>query len=73
MLELFFKHLDFVAPELTERGYQDHEKYIYKFDFETVNKHWLSFYATHRAGHKQGRIDALNQISIHCINELNNV
>ena len=52
MLELFFKHLDFVAPELTERGYQDHEKYIYKFDFEMVNKHWLSFCATYMRGRK---------------------
>lgn len=73
MLELFFKHLDFLSPELTIRTYKDDEKRIYVFHDPVVNKHWLSFYATHKAGYKQGRVDALNQISIHCINELNNV
>ena len=50
MLELFFKHLDFVAPEFTIRTYKDDEKRIYVFHDPVVNKHWLSFYATYKAG-----------------------
>lgn len=52
MLELFFKHLDFVAPELTIRTYKDDEKRIYVFHDPVVNKHWLSFYATYMRGRK---------------------
>jgi len=73
MLELFEKHLSFVAPELKELKYELNEKNLYKFSDALVQKHWLSFYATYKAGYKQGCVDALNQISIHCINELNNV
>lgn len=52
MLELFFKHLDFIAPELTIRTYNDDEKRIYVFHDTVVNKHWLSFYATYMRGGK---------------------
>ena len=73
MLELFFKHLDFIGVKPVDATYIQDEKYIVKYNDPTLNKHWLSFYATHKAGYKQGRIDALNHISIQCINELNNV
>lgn len=66
MLELFFKHLDFVAPELTERTYQANEKNIYKFDFEAVDKHWRSFYATYRKGY----LDACNKIGVLAVREI---
>lgn len=66
MLEKFFKHLDFVAPELTERTYQPHEKFIYKFDYEMVNKHWLSFYATYKTGY----MDACNKIGVLAVQEI---
>ena len=69
MLERFFKHFDFVAPELTERTHQMHEKFIYKFNSEIVNKHWLSFYATYKTGYT----DACNKIGVLAIKELNNV
>lgn len=66
MIELFFKHLDFVAPELTVRTHEAHEKYTYKFNDPLVNKHWLSFYATYNRGHN----DALNSIIIPLVNQL---
>ena len=66
MLDLFFKHLDFVAPELTERTYKENEKNLYKFDFENVDKHWRSFYATYRKGY----IDACNKIGVLAVQEI---
>ena len=72
MLELFFKHLDYIGIQ-SGREHESCEKRGFKFTDAETQKHWLSFYATHKAGYKQGRVDALNQISIHCINELNNV
>ena len=68
MLELFFKHLDFCLPELTEREYKEHEKFTYEFINPIVNKHWRSFYATYNRGYN----DALNNTIIPLMRELRN-
>ena len=72
MLELFFKHLDYIGIQ-SGREHEPCDKRGFKFIDAETQKHWLSFCAVHKGGYKQGRVDALNQISIHCINELNNV
>lgn len=51
MLELFFKHLDFVGIQ-SNREHETCEKRIYVFHDPAVNKHWLSFYATYMRGRK---------------------
>lgn len=52
MLELFEKHLSFVAPELKDLKYEPNEKNLYRFSDALVQKHWLSFYATYMRGRK---------------------
>ena len=52
MLELFEKHLSFVAPGLKDLKYELNEKNLYKFNDSIVQRHWLSFYATYMRGRK---------------------
>lgn len=52
MLELFFKHLEFVGTKPTDATYVQDEKCIVKFNDATLNKHWRSFYATYMRGRK---------------------
>lgn len=66
MLELFEKHLAFIAPELKDLTYEKNEKHQFKFVNELVNKHWLSFRAIYSHAAKKGQIDALNQIKVEC-------
>lgn len=52
MLELFFKHLDFIGVKPADATYIQDEKYIVKYNDPALNKHWLSFYATYMRGRK---------------------
>lgn len=52
MLELFFKHLDFVGVNQTDATYVQDEKYIFKFNDPILNKQWRSFYAIYMRGRK---------------------
>ena len=65
MLELFFKHLDFVAID-GDRSHEACEKNLYKFNDVNVNKHWRSFYATYRKGY----LDACNKIGVLAVQEI---
>lgn len=56
MLEMFFKHLDFIDvdslyPDTLNRDYVEGGKHKYQFSDPIIQKHWLSFYATYRAGY----------------------
>ena len=51
MLELFFKHLDYISIQ-SSREHEPCEKRGFKFNDTTLNKHWLSFYATYMRGRK---------------------
>lgn len=56
MLEIFFKHLDFIDvdslyPDTLSREYAEGGKHKYQFSDPIIQKHWLSFYATYRAGY----------------------
>ena len=77
MLDNLKKSLNFLGVDISNMEYKPCEKHIYSFDDPIVNKHWLAFLAFHRTGysqgHRQGRIDELNEISIHAIKEIEKV
>ncbi len=60
ILNLFYKHMGYVAPEIILLTYENAEKNLYKFHDPLVNRHWLSFYATYRRGYN----DACNEIGV---------
>lgn len=60
MLELFFKHLDFIQFD-GNREMQDD-----KFIDPVTQKHWRSFQATYRKGY----IDACNKIGVLAVQEI---
>ena len=41
MLELFFKHLEFVGIKPTDATYVQDEKHIVKYNDPALDKHWL--------------------------------
>ena len=49
MLELFKKHVNFLELNLNLEN-EPCEKRILKFKDEVTNKHYLSFFATYKAG-----------------------
>lgn len=51
MLELFFKHLDYIGIQSC-REHGSCEKRGLKFTDAETQKHWLSFYATYMRGRK---------------------
>ena len=51
MLELFKKHVNFLELNLNLEN-EPCEKRILKFKDEVTNKHYLSFFATYKAGRK---------------------
>lgn len=73
MIEKFTKSLEFLGFLNPSMSYQSCDKNLFKFDDAVINKHWLCFYAFYLGGYRKGRIDALNEISIECINKLNGV
>lgn len=58
MLSNFAKSLGFLGIDASNFNYQDCEKNLYKFEDETIQKHWLCFYAFYKSGHN----DALNEL-----------
>lgn len=73
MFEKFIKSLGFLGIDVSDISYDQCNKNVYKFDNESIDKQWRCFLAFYRDGHRQGRIDELNEISIHSINEINKV
>ena len=69
MLEMFFKYLDFAAPHLTQRNHVEHEKNLFKFEDADVNKHWLYFLATFKAGRKSA-FDEIALLALQNISKL---
>ena len=47
MLELFFKHLDYIGIQ-SGREHESCEKRGFKFTDAETQKHWLSFCAVHK-------------------------
>lgn len=60
MLDLFFKHLDFIKMDGSREMQDD------KFIDPIIQKHWRSFYATYRKGY----IDACNKIGVLAVQEI---
>lgn len=56
MLSNFAKALGHLGVNASNMNHKECEKYIYSFEDETIQKHWLCFYAFYKAGHN----DALN-------------
>ena len=65
MLELFFKHLDFVGIQ-SSREHETCEKRSFKFTDADTQKHWLSFWATYNKGYNQ----AINDVICPLVNKL---
>ena len=73
MFDKFIKSLGFIGIDATNLEHKACSKNLYKFDNESIDKQWRCFLAFYRDGHRQGRIDELNEISIHAINELSKI
>lgn len=73
MLDKFKKSLEFLSVDASNMEYKSCDKNVYKFDDPIISKHWLSCLAFYRDGHRQGRIDELNEISIHAIKEIEKI
>lgn len=73
MLDKFKKSLEFLSVDASNMEYKSCNKNVYKFEVDQINKLWLSSLAFYRAGHEQGRIDELNEISIHAIKEIEKI
>ena len=73
MLEKFIKSLGFLGIDASNVNHTECAKNVYKFDNDSIDKQWRCFLAFYRDGHRQGRIDELNEISIHAINEISKI
>lgn len=71
MLETFIKSLGYLGVDASNLNKTEHEKFMFKFEDEVVNKHWLSFYATYKRGYKDA-CDKIGVLAIREIGELNN-
>lgn len=71
MLELFKKHMDFIGIAYNPET-KPHDKYIVEFTDTSVNKHWLSFYATYMKGRKSG-FDDMGVFAIQNIHKIGDV
>ena len=60
MLDLFFKHLDFIQYNGNREMQED------KFIDPVTQKHWRSFQATYRKGY----VDACNKIGVLAVQEI---
>lgn len=70
MLEKFTKSLGFLQVNANNTNHVHDEKFMFKFEDELINKHWLCFLAAYTLGMNQGRINTLNEISIDCMKKL---
>ena len=70
MLELFFKHLEFVGIKPTDATYVKDDRRIVKFNDPALNKHWLSFYATYMNGRKSA-FDDLGVWAVQNVSKVN--
>lgn len=70
MLELFFKHLEFVGIKPTDTTNVQDDRRIVKFNDPVLNKHWLSFYATYMNGRKSA-FDDLGVWAIQNVSKVN--
>ena len=69
MLEKFIASLIFLGVNHENLNTTKHEKFIYKFEDETVNKHWPSFLATY----KNGRKSAFDDMGVWAIQNVNKI
>ena len=69
MLELFFKHLDYIGIQ-SGREHETCEKRGFKFTNTETQKHWLSFYATYMKGRKSA-FDDLGVWAIQNVSKVN--
>lgn len=69
MLELFFKHLDYIGIK-SSREYDSCEKREFKFTDVETQKHWLSFYATYMKGRKSA-FDDLGVWAVQNVSKVN--
>ncbi len=69
MLNKFKKSLEFIGLNTDNMNHSECPKNVYKFEDETIDKHWRCFYAFYR----NGRTDALNELAAHCMKELGDI
>ena len=68
MLELFFKHLDYIGIQ-SGREHEPCDKRGLRFTDAETQKHWLSFYATYMRGRKS----AFDELGVWAIQNINKV
>ncbi|AFU62328.1 hypothetical protein AVV48_gp79 [Acinetobacter phage phiAC-1] len=66
MLSNFAKALGHLGVNASNMNHKECEKNIYKFEDETIQKHWLCFYAFYKAGHN----DALNELQAELVRRI---
>ena len=66
MLDKFTKSLGFLGIDASNMNHQSCEKYMYKFEDATINKHWLCFYAFYKDGYNS----AMNEVGAFAIREI---
>ena len=66
LLENFEKSLSFLGCDPIKMDHVKDEKMLFKFTDTQTDALWRCFYAFYR----KGRVDALNDVFIFCINEL---
>lgn len=80
MLENFIASLGFLGVGATNTNHKTCDKNMFKFEDESIDKYWRSFYAFYKKGFEfgfsdgfnKGRIEVLNEISIDCMRKLEN-
>ena len=66
MLSNFTQSLGYLGVDASNMNHQACEKYIYKFENEIIQKHWLCFYAFYKTGHN----DALNELQAELVRRI---
>lgn len=67
MLEKFIKSLGFLNVNANNLKHEKCDKYMFKFEDETINKYWLCFYAFY----KEDYTEACNKIGVLAIKGVN--
>lgn len=66
MIDNFTKSLGFLGIDASNLKHEPCDKNMYKFEDETINKYWRTFYAFYKTGYK----DACDKIGVLAIREI---
>ena len=66
MIENFTKSLGFLGIDASNLKHEPCDKNMFKFEDETINKYWRTFYAFYKTGY----MDACNRIGVLAVQEI---